>query len=168
MGKIDDAIKKFEQELARHKNKSFADPVIKYLIGRCREDEGFAEDVLREGKTFDKCFNYIISQARKEARDRVAAVQDETVYEWAEDYYRMSLEQEKQAKITASKPADVKVKGPADADQGDEAEEPAPKKKKKPVLKDAVKIEVKKEKKPKAPKSNEIEGQMSLFAMMEA
>ena len=33
---------------------------------RCEEDQGLAEDVMQEGKTWNKCFNYIVEQARKE------------------------------------------------------------------------------------------------------
>lgn len=52
MGKIDDAIKKFEQELARHKDKSFADPVIKYLILKMPEK---LADIKAEGKALHHC-----------------------------------------------------------------------------------------------------------------
>ena len=54
---------------------------------RCEEDQGLAEDVMQEGKTWNKCFSYIVEQARKQSNGRSAAVEDQIVYEWAEDYY---------------------------------------------------------------------------------
>ena len=58
-----------------------------YLMKRCEEDQGLAEDVMQEGKTWNKCFSYIVEQARKQSNGRSAAVEDQVVYEWAEDYY---------------------------------------------------------------------------------
>ena len=69
------------------KDKSFADPIIKYLMGRCEEDKGLSEDILQKHKTWEKCLSYVYSLARKQANGNCAAVRDEVVYEWAEDYY---------------------------------------------------------------------------------
>lgn len=83
------AIEKLKGELKKTKNKSFADPVIAYLIRRCNDDPGFAEDVLNASKTYEKCESYVMGKARDYAGGgRTVAVPDETVYEWAEDYYR--------------------------------------------------------------------------------
>lgn len=83
------AIEKLKGELKKTKNKGFADPVIAYLIRRCNEDPGFADDVLNDSKTYEKCESYVIGKARNYAGGgRTVAVPDETVYEWAEDYYR--------------------------------------------------------------------------------
>ena len=80
---------KLKGELKKTKNQGFADPVIAYLIRRCNEDPGFAEDVLNDTKTYEKCESYVIGKARDYAGGgRTVAVPDETVYEWAEDYYR--------------------------------------------------------------------------------
>ena len=59
------AEEKLKKELAAAKDKSFADPIISYLLKRCEEDEGMAEDVAQEYKTWQKCFDYIYRQARQ-------------------------------------------------------------------------------------------------------
>ena len=81
------AREKLEAEKKKATQKNFADPVITYLMKRCEEDQGFAEDVMQEGKTWNKCFSYIVEQARKQSNGRSTAVEDRVVYEWAEDYY---------------------------------------------------------------------------------
>lgn len=37
------------------------DPIITYLLKRCEEDQGLAEDVMQDGKTWNKCFDYIVN-----------------------------------------------------------------------------------------------------------
>ncbi len=44
------AKEKLEGELKNAKDKNFADPVITYLLKRCEEDDGLAEDVLQNHK----------------------------------------------------------------------------------------------------------------------
>ena len=84
------AVEKLQGELKKAKNKPFAEPIIEHLIKRCQEDAGFAEDVLGEKKTYDNCDAYIYNLARKEAgNNRQVAIRNDTVFEWAEDYYRM-------------------------------------------------------------------------------
>ena len=90
------AKEKLEQEKAQAKNKNFADPVIGYLLKRCEEDQGMAEDVIQKNKTWEKCLQYIIAQARKVPREGAGvAVEDSVVYEWAEDYYHKKDKPEK-------------------------------------------------------------------------
>lgn len=79
------AKEKLEAEKKKAAQKNFADPVIDYLMKRCKEDQGLAEDVMQEGKTWNKCFSYIVEQARKQSNGRSTAVEDQVVYEWAED-----------------------------------------------------------------------------------
>ena len=90
------AKEKLEQEKAQAKNKNFADPVIGYLLKRCEEDQWMAEDVIQKNKTWEKCLQYIIAQARKVPREGAGvAVEDSVVYEWAEDYYHKEDKPEK-------------------------------------------------------------------------
>ena len=90
------AKEKLEQEKAQAKNKNFADPVIGYLLKRCEEDQWMAEDVIQKNKTWEKCLQYIIAQARKVPREGAGvAVEDSVVYEWAEDYYHKKDKPEK-------------------------------------------------------------------------
>lgn len=75
------AKEKLEAEKKKATQKNFADPIIAYLLKRCEEDQGLAEDVMQEGKTWNKCFNYIVEQARKQSNGRNTAVEDRVVYE---------------------------------------------------------------------------------------
>ena len=81
------AVTKLQEELKKAKDKSFADPIIKHLIERCRESESLASDVCQDHKTWEKCYKYIYEQARKQAKGSSCAVLDDVVYEWAEDYF---------------------------------------------------------------------------------
>ena len=109
------AQKKLEDELKNAKDKSFANPIIKYLLGRCKEDKGLSEDVLQMHKTWEKCLDYVYSLARKQASGDCVAVRDEVVYEWVEDYYHKDdkAEEEKKAKrekdVVERKAAKAKV-----------------------------------------------------------
>lgn len=66
------------------------------MIRRCKEDAGFAQDVLTASRTWNSCFGYIKDKARKEASAGVACIEDRIVYEWAEDYIRTGEEKEPQ------------------------------------------------------------------------
>ena len=165
------AEEKLKKELAATKDKSFADPIIGYLLERCREDEGLAEDVVQDHKTWQKCFDYIYSQAKKQAQGSCAAVRDDVVYEWAEDYYHKDdkAEEEKKAKKaaedktkktatekakkvkTATERKTVKAKGNAEKTE-----------------KGSVPPKAEAPKAPPKPKKNlkEMDGQMDLFSMM--
>lgn len=102
------AKKKLEDELKNAKDKSFADPIINYLLERCEEDKGLSEDVLQKHKTWKKCLDYVYSLARKQASGNCAAVRDEVVYEWAEDYYHKDDKAEEAEK--AKRAAEAKKK----------------------------------------------------------
>ena len=104
------AREKLEAEKKKATQKNFADPVITYLMKRCEEDQGLAEDVMQEGKTWNKCFSYIVEQARKQSNGRSAAVEDQIVYEWAEDYYH-KYEKPKSVKKEKGKKPVKKEKG---------------------------------------------------------
>ena len=142
------AREKLEAEKKKATQKNFVEPVITYLMKRCEEDQGLAEDVMQEGKTWNKCFSYIVEQARKQSNGRSTAVEDQVVYEWAEDYYHKYEKPE-----TAKKEKDKK---PATTDKPQISE--------KPVKKDAASKQRKTEK--TSTKSSELSGQMSLFDLL--
>lgn len=102
------AKEKLEAEKKKATQKNFAEPIIAYLLKRCEEDQGLAEDVMQEGKTWNKCFNYIVEQARKQSNGRSTAVEDQVVYEWAEDYYHKYEKPETAKKEKDKKPATTK------------------------------------------------------------
>lgn len=138
---------KLKAEFEQANDKSFAEPVIEYLLKRCEEDKGLAEDVLQEHKTWEKCYSYIYEQARGQATGNRAVVRDEVVFEWAEDYFH------KDDKAEVKKEKDAK---------------PQKKTKSEKETKKEKKIEspIKEEKKKKKHKQiEELEGQMSIFDM---
>lgn len=176
---------KLEVEKEKAKQKNFADPVIAYLLKRCEEDQGLAEDVVQESKTWDKCFNYIVDQARKISRNgNGVAVEDHTVYEWAEDYYHK--EEKPEVKKISDKKASGKKQAVSKEENTSSAKKPAKKvdistklpkteekclenkenaqENKKTVKKDAANKQRKKEK--TDTKSSELSGQMSLFDLL--
>ena len=163
------ARKKLEAEKKKATQKNFADSVIAYLLKRCEEDQGLAEDVMQEGKTWNKCFNYIVEQARKQSNGRSTAVEDQVVYEWAEDYYHKYEKSETAKKEKDKKPATTK-KTEAPAKKVTETKKDVRKTKddskvsEKPVKKDAASKQRKTEK--TSTKSSELSGQMSLFDLL--
>lgn len=164
------AKEKLEKELKGAKDKSFAESIIGYLLKRCEEDEGVAEDVAQEHKTWDKCFDYIYAQARKQAAGNRAAVRDDVVYEWAEDYYHKDDKAEEAEK--AKKEAEAKAKREkAAAEKKATAKSKPTKTAVKPTAdKNKAKAPVKEEKpkeqsKPKRG-GKDMEGQLDMFSMM--
>ena len=165
------AKEKLEKERESAKDSTFADPIIEYLLKRCDEDEGMAEDVVQEHKTWQKCFDYIYRQARKQTHGSCAAVRDDVVYEWAEDYYHKDDKagEEKQAKKAAegkAKPAaagNEKRTRPVVQRKAARTKGSSNKAKKAAVVQ---KAEVPKE--PPKPKKNrkDMDGQLDMFAMM--
>lgn len=174
------AKEKLEAEKKKATQKNFADPIITYLIKRCEEDQGLAEDVMQEGKTWSKCFNYIVEQARKQSNGRSTAVEDRVVYEWAEDYYHKYEKPETAKKEKGKKPATTK-KTEVPTEKTTEKVNPSTEKRtenetklqepkgntqvsEKPVKKDAASKQRKTEK--SSTKSSGLSGQMSLFDLL--
>lgn len=174
------AREKLEAEKKKATQKNFADPVITYLMKRCEEDQGLAEDVMQEGKTWNKCFSYIVEQARKQSNGRSTAVEDHVVYEWAEDYYHKEEKQgpvkkEKNKKPATTKKADVPTEKSTEKVNSQTEKRPENKTKpqgtkdnvqvpEKPVKKDAASKQRKTEK--SSTKSSGLSGQMSLFDLL--
>lgn len=149
----EDAIAKLNEELQTAKDKTFAEPILSYLIKRSEEDNGLCEDVCQEHKTWEKCFAYVYEEAKKFAKgERQCAVRDDVVYEWAEDYYHKDDKAEEEEK--ARKEAERKQK---------EAERKANNKVAASVQ-PAKPVERKEE--PKPTKKGECEGQLDLFSLM--
>lgn len=153
------AKEKLEAEKKKATQKNFADPVITYLLKRCEEDQGLAEDVMQEEKTWNKCFNYIVEQARKQSNGRNTAVKDQVVYEWAEDYYH-----KKEEKPAPTKKAGGKKTSDKKHVTAKNAVLSTKKANKKAVKKDVANKQQKKGK--TNAKSSELSGQMSLFDLL--
>ena len=163
------AREKLEAEKKKATQKNFADPVITYLMKRCEEDQGLAEDVMQEGKTWNKCFSYIVEQARKQSNGRSAAVEDQVVYEWAEDYYHKyekpeTVKKEKSKKPATTKKTEAPTKKVTETKKDVQKTKDDSKVSEKPVKKDAASKQRKTEK--TSTKSSELSGQMSLFDLL--
>lgn len=165
---IENAKKKLEEERNNAKDKNFAELVIEHLKKRCGEDPGFAADVLQEGKSWENCYEFIYKMARQMATHNRAVVRNDVVYEWAEDYYRMTPEQEKKAKIP--KPSAASRKKPASASGQKTSAKPVKAEQGSPKSEQKEKNPPADAKKPgksqKAKKSDELDGQLSLFDLM--
>ena len=145
------AKEKLEKEIRADKDKTFAEPVIGYLLKRCEEDLGLAQDVAQEHKTWEKCLGYIFGQARKRATGNRAAVRDDVVYEWAEDYYHKDdkAEEEKKAKEAAERKKKREERDKKAKSEPTKAETPRPKEE------------------PKFKKNGkDMDGQLDMFSMM--
>lgn len=149
---IEMAKDKLKKERDEAKNKNFAKPIIEHLLKRCEEDAGLAEDILKVGKTWENCFSYLTSKAMKLKVGNCAAVEDEVVYEWAEDYYRKEDKPDPAKKADTKKSIEKKI-----------IEKVAEREKKEP--KKAQKKESKK-KSSKPQMEEAITGQISLFDLM--
>ena len=166
------AVTKLQEELKKAKDKSFADPIIKHLIERCRESESLASDVCQDHKTWEKCYKYIYEQARKQAKGSSCAVLDDVVYEWAEDYYHKYEKPEPVKKEKGKKPVITKksvtptktTKKITDNKKKSQGTKDKPQISEKPVKKDAASKQRKTEK--TSTKSSELSGQMSLFDLL--
>lgn len=166
------AREKLEAEKKKATQKNFADPIITYLMKRCEEDQGLAEDVMQEGKTWSKCFNYIVEQARKQSNGISVAVEYQVVYEWAEDYYHKYEKPEPVKKEKGKKPVITKkpvtptktTEKITDNEKKSQETKDKPQISKKPVKKDAASKQRKTEK--TSTKSSELSGQMSLFDLL--
>ena len=158
------AKQKLEEELKQAKDKDFADPIITHLLKRCEEDPGMAEDVAQAHKTWSKCFKYIQDQARKRAKGNCAAIRDDVVYEWAEDYFRLDDKALEEKKEKERKEQEAKRKAEAAKKKTGSGKQ---KKKTDGKKDDREKKTVDPEKKnDRAPKNKEPEGQMSLFDLL--
>lgn len=158
------AKQKLEEELKQAKDKDFADPIITHLLKRCEEDPGMAEDVAQAHKTWSKCFKYIQDQARKRAKGNCAAIRDDLVYEWAEDYFRLDDKALEEKKEKERKEQEAKRKAEAAKKKTGSGKQ---KKKTDGKKDDREKKTVEPEKKnDRAPKNKEPEGQMSLFDLL--
>lgn len=79
---IDGAVTKLQGELKKAKE-GYAEPILSHMIDRCKESETLADAVCQTHKTWEKCFKYIMDQARKLKSGNCAIVKDSVVYEWA-------------------------------------------------------------------------------------
>lgn len=155
------AKQKLDDELKSAGNKAFAIPIMTYLKKRCDEDLGMAEDILQEHKTWKKCFDYIHEKARGYASGSCVAVPDNVVYEWSEDYFRLDDKALEEKKKKERKELEEKRKAEAAKRKSGSGKQKAAVKKDNGEKKAAAP-----DKKGKASKNKEPEGQMSLLDLL--
>ena len=111
-----------------------------FLETRIKDSKAFSEDFLRDGKTFEGMKMYIFGRAQEALRSKSGYVEDEKVYEWAEDYYHATDEDTNKVSTDKATFADAN------------AQKPVKKAEKKTTEKHKDK--------------NEIDGQMSIFDIL--
>lgn len=84
----EEAALKLEAELETAKsNLLLVFPIVRYLKKKCLDDEAFAELVMDERKTLDKCFSYVTDEVKKALNSNTGWLDDNEVYAYAETYF---------------------------------------------------------------------------------
>ena len=103
---------------------AYKNVILKYLKERVKEDTNLAEACKKPNKTLEGVVNYVIAQAKKQAKNQVAVIPDEEVYNWVVHYIQEDeLNNEPNTKVKAE---------PEEEQEEDAEEKPAPKKSEKP------------------------------------
>lgn len=76
----------FADELKKVDNPALR-KVADYLQERAKQDSLFASSLKKEQKSLNECWNYIVAEARKKAKNNCACLEDEEVYGIAVHYY---------------------------------------------------------------------------------
>ena len=126
-------------------------------------------DIYRAPELKGKCFNYIVEQARKQSNGRSTAVEDQVVYEWAEDYYHKyekpeTAKKEKDKKPATTKKTEAPAKKVTEIKKDIQETKNDSKVSEKPEKKDAASKQRKTEK--TSTKSSGLNGQISLFDLL--
>ena len=92
---------------------TFKELIKAHLEQMAERDSAFAERYKLETKSLDECLKYITSEARKQASNNCAAIEEAVVYGWAVHYYQednIKVEKVKAKVVTqkAAKPKEVK------------------------------------------------------------
>ena len=70
----------------------FKEIIKQHLEKMAVVDKSFAEKFANKEKSIEKCCDYIVNQARKQAVESAAVVQDDVVFGWAAHYYQETNE----------------------------------------------------------------------------
>ena len=130
--------------------------ICKAIIERIKQSPALAEDVINNNGTAKDMMAYIKSKAMPKAVGGCAMVDDETVFEWAEDFFRGKVSKKQEKVETDDDDQEAVVEEVAEEKPAKSKKESKPKEEKKPAAK--------KEKKKKE-ESADFE-QLSLFDFM--
>lgn len=92
---------------------TFKELIKAHLEQMAAQDFAFAERYKLETKSLDECLKYITSEARKQASNNCAAIEDAVVYGWAVHYYQednIKVEKVKAKVVTPKTPKAEKQK----------------------------------------------------------
>lgn len=150
---------------------TLANAVDKSLSRHTAREKEYAECIKRLGGVEKpaKCFNYIVEQARKQSNGRSTAVEDQVVYEWAEDYYHKyekpeTAKKEKDKKPATTKKTEAPAKKVTEIKKDIQETKNDSKVSEKPEKKDAASKQRKTEK--TSTKGSGLNGQISLFDLL--
>lgn len=91
-------------ETLRSLDKKYAQAIANYLLKRIETDECLKEKLESTDKTLKGCVEYCKVEARKQAEDNVAIIEDSQVYEWSVHYFlEDSLNHELKSNSAATK-----------------------------------------------------------------
>lgn len=134
-------------------DKKYAQAIANYLLNRIETDECLKTKLEETNKTLKGCIDYVKSEAKKQAEDNVAMIEDSQVYEWSVHYFlEDSLDFEPKQKPSKKK-----------NDKEDEEEEPE---KIETLFGEEKVVKEKKKSKETKPKKNikeDFEEQLTLF-----
>ena len=68
-------------------DKKDAQAIASYLLGRIETDECLRAKLEETNKTLKGCVDYVKSEAKKQAEDGVAMIEDNQVYDWCVHYF---------------------------------------------------------------------------------
>ena len=91
----------------------FKEIIKRHLDKMAEQDFAFAERYKNNKKSLDQCIKYIMSEAKKQAKNNCAAIEDAVVFGWAVHYYQEDdvKVDEVKAKVVApkqEKPTEIK------------------------------------------------------------
>lgn len=89
MGKIEEAIKKINDEVQKNHSNTYLVMVGEHIID-CITTEKAAEKILTEKKNLNGCLQSITSKAARHKTGKVAVIDDVTVYGWAREYFGLT------------------------------------------------------------------------------
>ena len=68
-------------------DKKYAQAIANYLLNRIETDECLKAKLEETNKTLKGCVEFVKKEAKKQAEDNVAIIEDQQVYEWAVHYF---------------------------------------------------------------------------------
>ena len=87
---LQEAIKKITDSMEDCTEKRVpAEPIARYLVGKCGEDEELAGLVMQEHKTLQKCFDFVYEQVKNHLNGASGWIEDNDVYMMALDYFSL-------------------------------------------------------------------------------